>query len=63
MREYSSRPCRCGSGQLHEPMHDARGIFLDYCCQACEGKVRAKYRPEVLDDPLYECTEDIEEPD
>jgi hypothetical protein len=62
MRDIS-RPCRCGSGEWREALHDARGIFLDYCCTACEQRVRAKYRIEVLEDPAYECDEPIEEPD
>lgn len=52
--------CPCGSGQLREAQHDARGIFLCYTCRAC-GKLKlAGYRPEVLADPNYSHDEPID---
>lgn len=42
-------------------LHDARGIFCCYVCDACEADKRARYRAEVLTDAGYEADEAIEE--
>jgi len=52
--------CPCGSGLDKEPLHDARGIFCCYICPKCEGKQRARYRTEVLEDSNYVANEEIE---
>jgi hypothetical protein len=57
------RPCSCGSGQIAEPQYDARGIYLTSCCDACRKERLAGFRPEVLNDPGYECNEPIEPDD
>lgn len=52
--------CPCDSGEWPEAMHDARGIFLCYCCGKCRAKAMAKYRPDVLTDSNYWADEEIE---
>ncbi len=52
--------CLCGSGEEAYPEHDARGIFISYCCDQCRLNILSRYRPEVLTDSSYECDEDIE---
>ena len=52
---YANKPCPCGSGQRRMPNHDARGIFLNFTCDECHDEKMAKYRPEVLSNPNYEC--------
>lgn len=42
---------------------DARGIYITRCCAECWKEVRKGYRPEVLEDPGYECDEPIEPED
>jgi len=54
-------PCRCGSGQERRPLSDARGIFVCYVCDACEEKVKARYRPDIFEDPGYWTDEPVEE--
>jgi len=44
-------------------LSDARGIYCCKVCDRCEGAKRARYRPEVLDDPGYEASEPIEPED
>jgi hypothetical protein len=53
--------CPCGSKKYPEANYDARGIFMFYACGVCEKKKLAGYREEVLTDPNYETTEDVEE--
>lgn len=53
--------CTCGSGKRPMPQFDARAIFLCYTCDECHDTKMESYRPEVLDDPNYECCEAIEE--
>lgn len=55
------RPCLCGSGLSSYALHDARGIFCAYVCEACEARQRARYRPEIFDNPRYAADEPIEE--
>jgi len=43
------------------PLHDARGIFLCYACDRCAEEKRLRYRPDVLTDPNYWTTEDIDD--
>lgn len=43
--------------------YDARGIPLGRACYLCVDKLKAKFRPEVLTDPNYECNEQIEPED
>jgi hypothetical protein len=40
--------------------YDARGIELCRTCEKCHQKKMAGYRPDVLTDPDYWTTEDIE---
>jgi hypothetical protein len=53
--------CPCGSGKYPEAQYDARGIFLCYTCDKCHKEKMRDYRPEVLTDPNYECSEPVEE--
>ena len=41
--------------------YDARGIYLQRCCDECWKDKRKGYRPEVLTDPGYRANEQIEE--
>ena len=43
--------------------YDARGIYLAFVCDKCRQAKLAKYRPEVLTNPAYECDEPIYEED
>jgi hypothetical protein len=49
----------CPPGQ-RRPLHDARGIFCCYVCDRCEDEKRSRYRVEVMTDPNYEASEDID---
>jgi hypothetical protein len=46
-----------------EPIHDARGIYVDCTCgdAACEAKVKSKYRADIFTDPQYPTDEQIDE--
>jgi len=46
--------CSCGSGQYREPVHDARGIFVAYVCDACRDQRLQGYRPEIFTDADYD---------
>lgn len=59
--DYNPRLCMCGSGQHKYAEYDARGIFLTYVCDKCRKEKLSHYRPEVLTDSQYECSEDIED--
>jgi hypothetical protein len=52
--------CPCGSGLSSMWQYDARGIELCRTCEKCHQKKMAGYRPDVLTDPDYWTTEDIE---
>jgi len=52
--------CTCGSGHFPTALHDARGIFVAYVCNACEAAKTARYRPEIFTDPNYAADEDID---
>lgn len=52
--------CSCGSGHEAKWYKDARGIELFKGCGACAPAKLAHYRPEVLTDPNYLATEEIE---
>ena len=54
------RECPCGSGRSSWWENDARGIPLARVCQKCRAEKLAKFRPEVLTNPSYECDEPIE---
>jgi hypothetical protein len=56
-----TRPCPCGSAEPSYIEYDARGIPLTRVCKACRRERLARYRPEVLTNPQYECDEPIEE--
>jgi hypothetical protein len=55
---YSTRPCSCGSGRTHYPLHDGHGIFLTYACESCEKEKLSKFRPDILEQ--YECDEPLD---
>lgn len=42
-------------------IYDARNIPCGHACYICEAEKIAKYRPEVMNDPNYECDEFIED--
>ena len=52
--------CHCGSGEPWFELRDAAGIYCCRCCDRCEAAAKAKYRPEIFEDPGYECDEDKE---
>ena len=56
-----AHPCPCGSGRSSWWAHDARGIELARVCTACIKQKLSGYRSEVLTDPNYETTEDIDD--
>jgi hypothetical protein len=51
----------CGSGQPRESLFDARGIFCCYVCDICKVSKASRYRIEVLEDPNYDCDEEIDD--
>ena len=53
--------CTCGSGQFPEAVHDARGIFCCYVCDACREEKLAGYRSDIFSDSNYDCDEPIDE--
>lgn len=55
------KKCRCGSGLERYGLYDARNIFVNYVCAACEQRIRDKYRPEIFLDPHYCADEPIDE--
>ena len=55
------KECACGSGEPRRAAYDARGIFLTYVCNRCEGAKLSRFRPDVLTDPNYPTIEPIEE--
>ena len=55
------RICNCGSRKESWDIYDARGIFLTRVCENCEETKMKSYRKDVLEDPDYECNEEIEE--
>lgn len=57
------RPCPCGSGLDSTWQKDARGIELCRTCEKCHDARMAKYRPDVLSNPNYQCDEAIEPED
>ena len=54
--------CHCGSGEPWFALHDASGIYVARVCDVCEPSVRARYRPEIFEDPSYE-TDEPKEPE
>lgn len=57
------RACNCGSNMPRRWLTDARGITVASVCNACEAKVKARYRPEIFMSANYECDEQVEELD
>lgn len=55
----SDKLCLCGSGQSRYDLTDARGIFCCYVCDICKVSKASRYRIEVLEDPDYDCDEEI----
>jgi hypothetical protein len=51
MTTREGSPCNCGSGQPRRALYDGNGIFCAYVCSRCEDRVRARYRPEILNRP------------
>lgn len=52
--------CKCDNDGW--PLLDAAGIYCGIVCDKCEDKMKAKYRPEIFDDPDY-WTEEPKEPE
>ena len=61
--EWTPKPCPCGSGELREEVHDARGIFVAFVCDRCRAERLRGYRREIFTDPSYEASEPIEPED
>lgn len=53
--------CDCGSGKEGFALYDARGIYCCRVCDDCEQRKRAKYRPEIFEDPNYWTDEPVDE--
>jgi hypothetical protein len=43
--------CGCGSGQPRRPLFDGNGLFCAYVCDGCVARVKARYRPEIMNRP------------
>ncbi len=56
-----ARECNCGSGEIGYELTDARGIYVAFVCEKCEGEVKKGYRPEIFTDGSYPCDEQIDE--
>lgn len=52
--------CNCGSGLERFEVSDARGIFVAYVCDECEGRKLSGYRKDIFTDPQYPADEPIE---
>lgn len=48
MTEREGQHCGCGSGQPRRELRDGNGFFCSYVRDRCEAKVRARYRPEIM---------------
>lgn len=57
---YRPRLCPCGSGKSSWWLRDARGIECCRICENCEAEKKKRYRPEIFEDPAYECDEDVD---
>ena len=57
----SDKLCPCGSNEPRESLYDARGIFCCYVCDECKVRKALRYRVEVLEDPNYDCDEEVDE--
>jgi NADH:ubiquinone oxidoreductase subunit D len=57
---YTYKPCNCGSGEIWQPVEDARGIFVSYVCSQCEEKKLGGYRKEIFENPNYQTDEFVE---
>ena len=55
------KPCACGSGYPREEVHDARGIFVTFCCDKCRERKLSGYRRDIFTDPNYWHDEPIDE--
>jgi hypothetical protein len=44
--------CPCGSGEPRRDLIDARGIFCQFACDACEEEKSKEFRPEIFTDGL-----------
>lgn len=57
MATDSDKKCPCCKKMVPflQPIYDARGIYVDGTCgdDACEAKIKAKYRPEIFENPNY----------
>jgi hypothetical protein len=42
--------CPCGSGEPRRELIDARGIFCEFVCDACEEEKGKEFRPEIFTD-------------
>ena len=60
MANYRYKPCNCGSGEIWEPVEDARGIFVAYVCSKCEEEKLGGFRKDIFTDSQYEADEPIE---
>lgn len=54
--------CQCGSGEPWWRLHDICGIYVSKVCDVCVESVKARYRPEIFNDPDYE-TDEPKEPE
>ena len=54
--------CPCGSGDMGEPVSDARGIFVAYVCDRCRAEKLRGYRPEIFTNPSYDTFDDQVDP-
>lgn len=54
MSYHSAKPCNCGSDEDTLELHDARGIFIAYCCDACVVDRAKGYRREIFENRRYE---------
>lgn len=55
-------PCgRCETGKPRRALYDGNGLFCSYVCDDCEAKVRARYRPEIMNRPYN--ADDVDDED
>jgi hypothetical protein len=45
--------CPCGSGLIRREMHDIRGYFVTFYCEACEKQKVAGLNPAIFTDYNY----------
>jgi len=55
---FKTKLCDCGSGEIVQPVYDAKGIFVTHVCPKCRKDKLSKYRKEIFYNTDYSTTEE-----